>query len=519
MRRRLLVLTLALSLISSVVPASAAIDAVALRDAVMADVNSPNMSHVANLPHSKVVNGALQPATAQNGTDIEFTTLPITTTDEDGLPVTEMRDYALAGTYDNGLQIIDITDPTTPTTTSVYDCGLRQGDVQVFTREVEGVTRTYITYTMDNGYTALTKTTCFTEAVALGYTNVKREPFGTFIADITDPANPKTVSFVAIAGSGSHNQTVAPGGMFLYNSNSDIGPLDRSAPTDQTGRIEVIDISDFNAPKLAFTLPLTTGADSHDITFSADGTRAYTAALTHTLVLDTSNLAEPKVVGRILDPAVNIHHQSDPVTLTDKTTGQTRTFLVVTDELAGAAGNGVCPGGGLHVYDITGPLEAAPVKVGYWAIPDVRPATDNLTCTAHVLRLHPDEAIMTIAWYDAGVHVVDISGLIGVGAGTAQTGPVGVGMKELGYYSFPNSDTWSVKTNKIEEDGSMYLFGNDMARGLDVYRYSAAAPAATEAGTWLTPGQALAQAKALGAGLGTGLQNRAPYCLLRGRSL
>lgn len=469
-----------------------------------------NVTHVANLKHKvKGTSGNLSTATAQNGTDIEFASLDVT-----GLPgapagVTGVREFALAGTYNNGLQIIDITNPTTPVTAAVYDCKVSQGDVQVFTR----AGRTYITYTQDNGYTPVVTSACYKDAKTLGlYTT---EANGTFIADITNPYQPKTVSFVA-APRGSHNQTVAPGGDYLYNSNSDIVGLDGTSQAS----IEVFNIKNFAQPTKVVDLALVTGADSHDITFSADGKRAYTAALTHTLVLDTTDLAAPKIIGRIVDPSINIHHQSDPVTLKDKTTGQTRTFLLVTDEIAGAAGNAVCPGGGVHIFDITGPLEAAPVKVGFWTMPETRVASGNLTCTAHVLRIHPEQALMTIAWYEAGVRVVDLSSLIGVSTGvTPATGNVGAGLKEVGHYQFDNSDTWSVKTNKINADRSFFMFGNDMARGLDVYKFNGFAPAPSAEsktfGTWLTPAQALARAQSMG--VAAAAAAKAPSCLLQGR--
>jgi hypothetical protein len=191
---------------------------------------------------------------------------------------------------------------------------------------------------------------------------------------------------------------------------------------------------------------------------------------------------------------------------------------VVTDELAGAAGNAVCPGGGLHIYDITGPLETAPVKVGFWNMPSIRATgTSNLTCTSHVLRMHPKEKLMTIAWYNAGVRVVDISGLIGVSVGAAENvGNVGAGMKEIGYHYFSDSDTWSVKTNRIEADGSFYLYGNDLNRGLDIYRFNAGAAQSTDGGTWLTPAEALARARAMG------VQNdvqTGPWCMYLGGGL
>lgn len=386
--------------------------------------------------------------------------------------VTREIDVAFAGTYENGLQIVDVTDPTAPALLAVYDCSLAQGDVQVFDRE-DG--RTYVAYTADD-YASETRpeSGCYRDA---GVTEVA---YGTFIIDVTDPRAPTTVSFVPFAR-GSHNQTVHPSGRYLYNSNSDLGGL---APPS----IEVVDITDLRSPRPVTELPLVTGLDSHDITFSADGTRAYSAALTHTLILDTTDPAAPAIVGRVVDPTINIHHQSDPVTIPDPLLGE-RTFLVVTDELAGAAGNFACPGGGLHVYDITGPLEAAPVKVGFFDIPDISPTTgSSITCTSHVLRMYPEAGLMTIAWYARGVRVIDISGLAG-----ASVGLPGPGMQEIGHLYFDDSDTWSAKALEIEPDGSFYLFGNDINRGLDVYRFAAApggtASMSTGLSRWLAPAQ------------------------------
>jgi hypothetical protein len=482
--------------------------------------HSPNVTHVLNHPHFI---RSLDGQRGGGGTDIEFVTLEVIKRDASGNPVcvtnpggrckknrqgiiyvTEIRDFALAGSYDNGLQIVDITTPTSPTTVAVYDCWIRQGDVQVFQRDG----RTYATYTHDDPYNRNvdTQSTCYQEAAALGDFGEGVNPAGTFILDVTDPYDPTTVAFIS-EPRGSHNQTVAPGGNYLYNSNSDLNA--------KNFQIEVYDIRDLSNPQHAYTLNTQSGLSSHDITFNEDGTRAYSAAITHTLVIDTTDQAQPRIIGRIIDPAINIHHQADPVTLEDPLLGE-RTFLVVTDELAGAAGNAVCPGGGLHVYDITGSRETSPVKVGVWNMPEVRfTGTGNLTCTSHVLRMYPDQQLMTIAWYNAGVRVVDISGLAGISVGVDEgAGNVGQGMKEIGYYYFPNSDTWSVKTNRIEEDGSFYFYGNDLNRGLDVYRFEADAQIAAEGGTWFSAEQYVAYAQASGIlGSTTG---QGPYCLYRG---
>ena len=480
--------------------------------------HSPNMSHVTTLAYGKPRPSAMQ----NGGTDIEFVTLTVDKRDANDKRICvpkrrdpdrcrrtkkgriifqkETREFALAGSYDNGLQVVDITVPTASRIVGHYDCAIRQGDVQVFTRDK----RTYAVYTQDDPYNGDpphdTSSDCYREAAALGrYVEGETNPAGSFIVDVTNPRDPVTTSFFP-EPRGSHNQTVAPGGNYLYNSNSDLNAAG--------GHIEIYDISDFANPHKVKTLDLGPGLSSHDVTFSADGTRAYSAAITHTLILDTTNLADPKVIGRIIDPAINIHHQSDPVTMD----GQT--FLIVTDELAGAAGNAVCPGGGLHVYDITGNLERNPRKVGFWNSPGLRPAADNITCTSHVLRLYPEQKLMTIAWYEAGVRVVDISGLTGVSVGAnEEVGNIGMGMKEIGYFYFENSDTWSAKTNRIEPDGSFYLYGNDQARGLDIYRFDGTAQRSANPGRWLSPADALAEARA------RGVQQDAqtgPYCLYRG---
>ncbi|MGH3986348.1 MAG: hypothetical protein ACRDTZ_03400, partial [Pseudonocardiaceae bacterium] len=143
-------------------------------------------------------------------------------------------------------------------------------------------------------------------------------------------------------------------------------------------------------------------------------------------------------------------------------------------ERAGAAGSAECPGGGLHVYDVTGANEQDPKKLGAWFIPVIQPQA-GATCTSHVLRIYPDQEMLTIAWYAQGVRVLDISGLADVtGSPTSIAIGDGVGMREVGSYVFPDSDTWSFKTNRIAADGSFYGYGNDLTRGFDVYRFAGA---------------------------------------------
>lgn len=559
MPRNLLRLLLAVCLVGALAPASA----VAAETGLSEEGTGEAITPVANLAYAdRYGTGANQ------GTDLEFTTLTVPGSDtqapdtgngkgkgkpdkpgKPGKPGKDggtasasapdgdadpdkpgiQRQYAVAGSYDNGMHIIDVTDPTNPSITGVYDCGISQGDVQVFDRDG----RTYATFTADAVYKVQEESQCVKDAKAMGLwegadvSDLALDPFGdygragigTYIADITDPANPVTVSYVATA-KGSHNQTVHPSGLYLYESNSEL------YTTAADAGIEVFDISDFTAPEriAKVSLPPTPGlgSESHDLTFNADGTRAYTAALSQTAVINTEDPRNPSLISVIIDPTINVHHQADPATLTDETTGQTRTFLFIEDEVAGALGTGQCPNGGVHVYDITGPLENAPVKVGYWNIDEVRQTDKSVTgvnrwidalymhsCTAHVFEIHEDEALMTIAYYNGGVRVVDLSGIVGVALGKT-----GVGMSQLGFYRFSDSNTWAVKAPSVSRDG-FYLYGNDQDRGFDVYRYEPTGSTAQATGQWLTPAQV--QARSLAAPKVELSAETAPYCLLRSR--
>ena len=429
------------------------------------------------------------------GTDIEFAEMKVRG---------KRRTFAFAGSYGDGLQIVDITDPASSKRVSTWDCGVSQGDVQVFQRaDLRG--RWFATYTHDDGYDFHLDSKCATDLAAKGVdvTDVPPPPepdgqlwtpesfygAGTFIADVTNPYRPKTVSFVPVSR-GSHNQTVHPSGRYLYNSNSDL-------MTSVNPAVEVYDITDIANPAPIGEVDLKPlpglGTESHDLVFSEDGTRAYVAALSHGEILDTSDPANPVSIGTVVDPAINVWHQMEDVTIEDPILGERR-FLIAEDEVAGASPTGQCPNGGVHVYDMTGELEQAPVKVGAWNIDDVGLTEDGLgTCTAHVFQIHEEEKLMTIAYYNGGVRVVDLSGLVGLALGEN-----GVGMKQLGWYRFADGDTWAVKAPSVSRDG-FYMYGNDHRRGFDVYRYAPeTAEGAVSAGRWLSVGESLAASRMLG---------------------
>lgn len=396
------------------------------------------MSFVANLQYD-------DSGEVQNGSDIEFVKI-------DG------REYALAGTLRGGMQIIDITRPRSPRRVAVYDCKVTQGDIQVW----RNGGRVLASYTADSTLGAVGAASKCARDLELD-----ADDAGTVIVDISSPRKPQSVSFLPVER-GSHNMTIHPSGKFLYNSNSDL--IESTEPT-----ITIYDISQPKNPKFVLDYPLpfvptSLGSESHDVTFNKSGTRAYSAALSQTLILDTTNPAKPKQVSQIVDPSINVVHQADPVRLT-RPDGSKRSLLIITDERAGAAASVECPGGGLHVYDITGKKQQAPEKIGTWFIPAAE-VQEGTVCTSHVLRAYPRQGLMTIAWYAAGVRVIDIKGLA-TATGTPGTVAIGdgIGMKEVGSYMLADSDTWSFKTNKIKRDGSFFGYGNDLVRGFDVYKF------------------------------------------------
>ncbi|MCW2608218.1 MAG: hypothetical protein JWO60_2911 [Frankiales bacterium] len=394
-------------------------------ESALAEGTGTNLKPVANIKYT-------------GGTDLEFATLQVKGEDRDFAVVPSENAHGGTG----ALRLVDISDPRNPVLTGVLSCNVTQNDVQVLTRGA----RTFVFMGVDGG---VKDDKCFNQIKPK-----KATPgLGVIAVDITDPAKPTPVGFVPI-GLGAHNTTLHPSGDFLYVSDSELVPATSRPAGEMTGRINVVDVRDLGAMKEVFTLPLPTGLSSHDVSFNRKGTRGYSAALTETLILDTTKPEAPSILTRIVDPAVNISHGADIT--------PDETHMYVTDEQAGAAANGVCNVGGVHVYDITN--ELVPVKTGFYAFNPANSALSTvnntsgvLTCTAHVLDYGPTGKTFSNAGYAAGVRIVDTTNRIGVPSELASFTPV-------------DADTWSAKQYKDPR----FLFANDLARGFDVYEYDAA---------------------------------------------
>jgi hypothetical protein len=357
---------------------------------------------------------------------------------------TEVRDFAIAGGYGTNARIIDITDPRNPVLVNLTPCSISQNDIQI------------------QGDLLL--------LAADGNGSCKRPdgsnaPFaGTAVLDFSDPRNPTYISRLQYSR-GSHNHTFVPGKPVVYLSDSDVANA-------ALGNIPIWDVSDPANPVMRFEFKF--GAHSpHDITFNADGTRAYVAAVSLTYILDTTDPFAPEMISVIPNEGVSISHQADPTPDGD--------YLLVSDEVGGGSA-GLSPGGAVHVYDIRD--ETRPIKVGLIENDCAPNLCGSLTDgtpnqTSHVFRINPDGYTMAIAWYKDGLGVVDFSSIRGanvVGTGTNSK----FGARVIGWITMPNANTWGAK---MWERHPGYVFSNDIRRGFDVFYVSSMGPGFLGRGT------------------------------------
>lgn len=354
--------------------------------------------------------------------------------DENGDKVfeTEVRDFAIAGGYGQPGRIIDITDPEHPVHVNNTPCSISQNDIQI---------QDDLLLVAADGSGSCKRPDGGNAAFA-----------GSAVLDFSDPRDPTYLSRLQYPVRGSHNHTIVPGKPIVYLSDSDLANAG-------LGNIPIWDVSDPANPVLVTEFKHLAHSP-HDITFNADGTRAYAAAVSATYILNTEDPRKPTLISTIMNEGISISHQADPT--------PDGNYLLVTDELGGGAA-GVSPGGPVHIYDIRN--EAAPVKVGIIENNCVQEVCHSATAgtpvsTAHVLRINPDGWTMGIAWYKDGIFVIDYSALMG--GNVAATGETaGVGPRVIAGMRMPDANSWAAKMWQERHPG--YVFVNDINRGFDVF--------------------------------------------------
>ncbi|HEX2196466.1 MAG TPA: hypothetical protein VHJ76_06025 [Actinomycetota bacterium] len=274
---------------------------------------------------------------------------------------------------------------------------------------------------------------------------------GFYTIDVSNPRRPQPSGY-AIVPRGGHTITTHPKKPLVYVSYGDV-------VATGAAEFEVWSIADPAKPKHVTTAAVTGYHGPHDIVFSPDGTRAVASSMSLLQVLDTTDPANPKEVEVLQCPGCSHNHEAH-FTPDGK-------HVVVSDEATGGIAS-PCPLGALYFYDWDPEGPPYMTLVGEWqpaevVTPQAAPANAGL-CTSHVFDVSSDGTKVAASWHTAGVRVVDVTKMDGVGVGAHGTGP-----KELGWYVADGADAWSAKFDRT----GRYVFVNDRINGFQVYRLSA----------------------------------------------
>ncbi|MFI7643700.1 LVIVD repeat-containing protein [Nonomuraea sp. NPDC049400] len=394
-------------------------------------VNSPNVTHVLNIPKPAPIAGTIN-------TDIAF-----------------QGDYAYVGNY-GGFSIYDIRDPKKAKPVSSVVCPGAQMDVSVYGNLL---------------FTAVDSSRSDDSCNSTGLSAANKEAWeGVRIFDVSDKASPKYIKSVE-TNCGSHTLTLVPGkgrdrykNVYIYVSSylPAANFPDCQPPHDKISIIKV-PLKDPASAAVAATpvifpdggnetqpgllLP-TTGC--HDITAYAEKDIAAGACMGDGVLFDISDRLSPKVTARTTDPNFAFWHSA--------TFSNDARKVVFTDELGGGSGatcnEAIGPNRGADaIYDIS---NGQFTFKSYFKIP--RHQADSENCVAHNGSLIPVKGrdIMVQAWYMGGLSVWDF---------TDAAHPREIGYFERGPRSAGGGGgIWSA----YYYNG--YIYGADFHEGLDVIK-------------------------------------------------
>jgi WD40 repeat protein len=458
------------------------------------------------LPCEAVSTPGLVPRAAKNiahvanvcgfvGTDIEFQSRKAS----DGT----VHDYAFVGTMGGGTRIFDVTDPAHPVAAGRYTDPGYQNDVQVSgdllvlgfdSLSPSGATSLCL---RTKGSGTAGQTRAGVDIVKLVYDR-ESATFGTQLVDCY---------LSSLSSAGAHTTTIHPSGKYLTVNTSFNG-------------LEVVDIRTAPAT-LVRTIPEPVADDAHDVSFSRDGNRLYSAGLDSTRILDVTDIFnKPATLLQTIpnNPSaaqggdgqvIQLSHQSD--------TSSDGKVLVVTDEAGGGVTETRCnegPSGKIGAAHFWNLAVSPAHKLGSWLYPNPVLTPDPLApalasigrsergCTIHVFRnggngsAGPGEIArgfdgvsrlpgrqFVTAHYGAGTWHVDFSKASSSTDGVAED-PRSTWGNTLGWNVMPGADTWSAKEYKG------YVYTGDMARGFDVFALTSCDGVACLVRPTNTPGRA-----------------------------
>ncbi len=301
---------------------------------------------------------------------------------------------------------------------------------------------------------------------------------GLHVWDVTNPSMPEHLAIVDVAP--NHNLATVPNTTFVFNSQSG----------GAGGTNDLIDLSE---PRLPVVVGTYGTHGCHDISFFGSfgdaKFRAYCAGIDRTEIWDldgfdgklggdfgirlagvVEDLQDSPVVGNPVFgsyPLRTLHHLA--------IVNDDASVLIIGDEQNGGGSPGGCffhdantgassPTGALWFYDISD--ETAPVLQGWFSPPLVMPTVPPRTggdptttglrdvpnCTAHFGMVVPGEQKLVMAWYSAGVVLVDFSD---------PTRPVLLDQ----YLPGDGINTWDARIH-----GGL-VFTGDIVRGMEVLHF------------------------------------------------
>jgi len=240
---------------------------------------------------------------------------------------------------------------------------------------------------------------------------------GIRVVSIADRRAPEQIAAVA-TDCGSHTHTLVPDLRFR-NSKGQLRPrvliyalsypLNGQGVTCNYGthqKISVVSVP-LHAPEKAKVISTPSVAPAigcHDVTVYPAKGIAGAACISESQIWDISDPANPTIIGRIRNPAINIHHST--------TFNWSAKTLVIGDELGGALLTPGCVGGhaplgALWFYDISDP--ANPVERGHFGVPQVEP---SIFCTAHNFNTVPlteRKDVLVSSSYNGGTFAVSFT--------------------------------------------------------------------------------------------------------------
>lgn len=314
-----------------------------------------------------------------------------------------------------GIHIFDVSQPA-PTELGFLACAGSDNDVAVIRPGLIAV--------------AHHKSTC----------NPRTAGNGIFLVDVSDPTAPRVLGGVGVPS--AHTLTPKPGSNYLY--------VHPGGLAVGGGVTSIVDITDLTRPKVAATFK-PSAAGCHDLQFLAAGTKdlAFCASggAGEVQTWDVSDPLAPKIIGRIVNPAIQFPHNAVP--------SPDGKLLVINDEAFAAheCATGTSVEGSLWAYDITDPT--MPVLAGRVAPPTSSVAVNvaggtNKWCTAHNYNFIPGTRTLAVSWFTGGTTIENLDNPMA---------PV-----RMAHYQPQDADAYTAHWY----DGRVWV--NDMNRGLEVLR-------------------------------------------------